>query len=64
MIMPGHRVRVWLQAPDGKITSHVEGILHGLDPLGVTVLSFGSNTKPTFYPMVRVLEVVDLGRAP
>jgi hypothetical protein len=61
--MIGNRVRVIREAPEGS----VDGILHKLDPAGVRLYresSLPEGRGMVFIPMQRIVEIVDLGRAP
>ena len=65
--MIGNRVRV-ITLGDGGRRGSTEGTLHRLDPAGATVYRT-SNVMPeaqgnVFIPMGRIVEIVDLGRAP
>lgn len=65
--MIGNRVRVITQSAEGR-NGYTEGTLHRLDVAGATVYRT-SNVMPeaqgnVFIPMGRIIEIVDLGRAP
>lgn len=65
--MIGNRVRVITASPEGRNGS-TEGTLHRLDPAGAIIYRT-SNVMPeaqgnVFIPMGRIVEIVDLGRAP
>lgn len=62
--MIGHRVKIIL---DGTPQIQVVGVLHALDGTGARL--FRENQMPeqrgiSFYPMHRIIEILDLGRAP
>lgn len=66
--MLGNRVRVVLQAESGSHPrTEVTGVLHKLDPSGVSIYrehQLPEGRGMSFIPMYRVVEVIDLGRAP
>ena len=61
--MIGNRVIVRVE---GRAAT-IDGVLHRLDQTGVTIQPYGGmpeQSRPIFIPMARVIEVIDMGRAP
>ena len=58
--MIGNRVRVVRESAD-----NIEGVLLKCDDTGVIVHKcYGFDDERVFVPMVRITEIIDLGRAP
>lgn len=61
--MIGNRVR--LITNDGSPASGaVTGILHKLDEAGAIIWREADHSATVFIPMLRIREIIDLGRAP